>query len=330
MSCNSQRISWCDSARGLAILLVIVAHSFGDGNFIKNFIYSFHIPLFFILSGYCLKFNKNRCNLFTILRNNFVHLIFPSIFIIVLCCFIRYGFRYDTVKVTFLSIFYGNGLLDSRFVDYFGIIPLYGPYWFLICLFFSKILYILLELYLSNSNIKNIVYFLFLFLGIIIGKVMWLPLSFDVVFVALFFLKIGNLYRKLEDRIHNDFYIVCFIIWFSFLLNGFTLNLAERYLPLGIFSVIESICGSFVFIYFFKLFDKFWILNYIGKNSLMILIIHSIEIILFDYNFIILGIGIYLFTILRVALIFILFISVKIILYFMKVVSSYGQSEKAI
>lgn len=45
-----KRIEWVDLAKGIAILAVITGHE--TSGFIKFLIFSFHMPIFFILSGY--------------------------------------------------------------------------------------------------------------------------------------------------------------------------------------------------------------------------------------------------------------------------------------
>ncbi|MEI0739791.1 acyltransferase family protein [Paenibacillus sp. JTLBN-2024] len=45
-----KRLDWVDAAKGIGILLVVMAHvPIPDS--LKQFIYSFHMPLFFLLSG---------------------------------------------------------------------------------------------------------------------------------------------------------------------------------------------------------------------------------------------------------------------------------------
>jgi fucose 4-O-acetylase-like acetyltransferase len=46
-----QRIAWIDILKGIGILLVVFGHITPDGT-VKTFIYSFHMPLFFFVSGY--------------------------------------------------------------------------------------------------------------------------------------------------------------------------------------------------------------------------------------------------------------------------------------
>ncbi len=53
-----ERIKWVDNLKGFAILLVILGHSLQyfyrdfNNSHLANFIYSFHMPLFFALSGF--------------------------------------------------------------------------------------------------------------------------------------------------------------------------------------------------------------------------------------------------------------------------------------
>ena len=58
------RLSYVDVLKGYAILLVILGHSIQntvldfDGNIVFRVIYSFHMPLFMILSGIVVKFQS--------------------------------------------------------------------------------------------------------------------------------------------------------------------------------------------------------------------------------------------------------------------------------
>ena len=49
------RTAWIDNARAIGILLVVFGHTQGFGPFPKDLTYSFHMPLFFFLSGFLLK-----------------------------------------------------------------------------------------------------------------------------------------------------------------------------------------------------------------------------------------------------------------------------------
>ena len=56
---KKKREEFIDIAKGIAILCVIIGHTWKNAypadKRLMVFIYSFHMPLFFILSGWCLK-----------------------------------------------------------------------------------------------------------------------------------------------------------------------------------------------------------------------------------------------------------------------------------
>ncbi len=58
MDCKSnisnERLDFLDMARGIGILLVVIGHFYLEGSF-REIIYYFHIPLFFVISGYLAK-----------------------------------------------------------------------------------------------------------------------------------------------------------------------------------------------------------------------------------------------------------------------------------
>ena len=62
-----KRIEWIDVSKGIGIILVLIGHISLNGG-LNKFIYSFHMPLFFILSGFTFnlakkeKFIKNKYN----------------------------------------------------------------------------------------------------------------------------------------------------------------------------------------------------------------------------------------------------------------------------
>ena len=56
METKSGRIDEIDVMRGIGILLVVIGHVFPAGKRVHTFIYSFHMPLFFIISGMALSF----------------------------------------------------------------------------------------------------------------------------------------------------------------------------------------------------------------------------------------------------------------------------------
>ena len=63
---SKERIEYVDQLKGLAILFVVIGHVYNfrtvdpQTNWVFKLIYSFHLPLFFILSGYVGKITPPR------------------------------------------------------------------------------------------------------------------------------------------------------------------------------------------------------------------------------------------------------------------------------
>ena len=80
----NQRLEWMDVAKGIAIILMVVGHT-SIPKSVSNFIWTFHMPLFFITSGWLTNWNRNTVQGF--IRNKSKNLLLPffSYSMIVLC-----------------------------------------------------------------------------------------------------------------------------------------------------------------------------------------------------------------------------------------------------
>ena len=59
---NKKRILWIDYAKAFAMFFVVIGHV-NSGNYLTNWIYSFHMPLFFFLSGITVKAYRGGGNI---------------------------------------------------------------------------------------------------------------------------------------------------------------------------------------------------------------------------------------------------------------------------
>ena len=127
----SQRIVSLDLIKGIAILLVIIAHciQFGSGqeylrnelffdNSIFKFIYSYHMPLFMIVSGYLSYFTLFRNPFLIVLKSRFTKLLIPILIwqTIWLLCFEDSLFT-DSNKSIWLSYINTQWFITSVFIN---------------------------------------------------------------------------------------------------------------------------------------------------------------------------------------------------------------------
>ncbi|MBS6411217.1 MAG: acyltransferase family protein, partial [Tannerella sp.] len=118
-----------DIAKGIAILLVVLGHL---QNPINKYIYAFHMPLFFFLSG---MFVKEMSLKDTICQNGY-RLLLPFIFYYLYAVLMKIGRLFLSGKFTIESLWFTN--IDSVFYNI-------GPIWFLLSLFYIFVLWSLLS-----------------------------------------------------------------------------------------------------------------------------------------------------------------------------------------
>ena len=135
---NIKRIEYIDFARGFAMLLCIIGHA-GVTGLVRGYIYSYHMPLFFIISGMVYK-NKDSIGNFIQKKSKelFIPYIFWSIVWLVFWWGVyfaasRLGFENDknfSLKDSVIGL-----LLDTRGEKYGGYL------WFFYALFVTIVFF---------------------------------------------------------------------------------------------------------------------------------------------------------------------------------------------
>jgi len=156
---KASRLSWIDYARGLAIILVCYRHVFegskeagipvGDYNFLEYlniFLYSFRMPLFFIISGLFITRSLAKKGLGQYIENRARTILYPY-------------FVWGALQLTLQMIFtkYTNGHPTAS--SYLNL--LYQPrecaqFWYLYALFNVSLLYALSKYFLKIPAVYNI------------------------------------------------------------------------------------------------------------------------------------------------------------------------------
>ncbi len=288
----SKRIEYIDIARGIGILLVVLGHN--DFSLVSPFaykvIYSFHMPLFFFLSGYFL---NPTIGIWSFFKKRFNSLIKPywfTIFLIYLgsLSFGKMGFQ--TVLVRILKSLYGTG----RYIDWVQLWFL--PHLFVVSLYafafyalvgkinnrYVRWLILLLTLGAASLFLKTF----YPFQVPIFGRsyeLFGLPFSLDLVLLSGFFFILGSETRQVTSEKIFDNAILLLVTGVGLiLLNIFfapIIDLNTRTYESVIINTLESMTGI-VFILALsrqielrteKLASFF---KYVGKISLIILIFH--------------------------------------------------------
>jgi polysaccharide biosynthesis protein PslL len=215
----SKRIEYLDIARGIGILLVVLGHNDFEAIsvFVHQVIYSFHIPLFFFLSGY---FINTSNSFFDFFKKRFNSLLKPYFFTLFLIYFTSVSFEkmgFNMAITRIIKSLYGTG----HYIDWVQL-------WFLPELFVVSLyafLFITLVSKLQNRWIRWGILLATLALSLpflktfypftvsVFGKqyeLYGLPFGLDLVFLAGFFFILGNEIRQVtfEKTFDNLFILI--------------------------------------------------------------------------------------------------------------------------
>lgn len=290
-----KRILWVDIAKAFAILSVPISHCLPLGTTLRALIFSVHMPLFFILSGFTTKLASDWKTVGKRLKKNFLYLILPTLGVISIFALTE-AFKFGGIELfpskvawTLREFFiknYPDGLYNA------------GAVWFLVALFNAKFIMDVVNTVIKSEK-SGIIFFLFGALGMFMGvNGIRLPFFIDLALVASMFIEIGILWRKYENVIKK--YTVPLLLaagtfWFSRVMCGDFLEFWTRFYAGYEISIIEAVAGSFVIGNIAmmleeslkktgkiqkKLIDT---LVFIGKNTMILYLVHSLDTSIFNF-----------------------------------------------
>lgn len=281
---NIKRILWIDYAKAFAMFFVIVGHV-KYGNYLSNWIYSFHMPLFFLLSGITLKAYRGGWSQYVIKLSK--RLMFPYLSYALLY------FLYNLMKVIFLhkdinlvNTFLGIFIQIRRTEYTIGL-------WFLPLLFITEILVYLIVL--QKEKIQIIIILLIALIGFFYANIFKqaLPWGIDSVPIAMVFVYLGYVYKnKLNLQIFISKRWAMFALFPLLFLSIFWCNCNVAILGRSV-DMYEMLYGNpFVYllaaihgilvvllicrVMFGKRELRFW--QFVGRNTLHIYCLHGLII----------------------------------------------------
>jgi len=286
-----ERETWLDVAKMIGILLVVYGHS-TEGPKSITFIYWFHMPLFFMISGYLFKPVNTISELKFYIKKLALRLLVPY------CTYLILFSLYNVVLQLNASTFNLSNLLDevgSLLIGGRFITGVHGVFWYVTCLFITQILFSLICLYFKKNSTRLLIitscYLLAHFETIKLvhefGKTTFnqiaIPWNMDVAFLAVFFLGLGFFIKKLISSIPNYIGISCFILSIIYMalynLNKLDYHLSLKYLRYD-HLFLDALIPITMTIAVFYLCQKISNIKMIqsctllGKESLTIMYIH--------------------------------------------------------
>lgn len=294
---NNSRIYWIDICKAYGIILVFYGHLWLTSSTPNNdvllqnkLIYSFHLPLFFILSGFFAKVNAPDFGFF--LKNKIFTRLVPVIVFNVLLFICEIPL--SILNHTFSSKYYLEQL--SNLIR--GQASLNVPTWFLVCLFTTELIHFFISRKITKQREQLIVIIGSYILGIIVTRKIVLVSHITGIapnfwyvhesLVAYSFFMLGfvlNQSRILENIKQSPVKYLYLILTTIVLLATFNLN-SGLFSRDGGFTVVlmvnsmhghplwflvTALAGSFALIFLAQVTPINRILLFLGENTLVLL-----------------------------------------------------------
>ena len=295
MKTAKKRLDWIDISKGIGILLVIIGHCLDLEKAPMQVIFVFHMPLFFILSGFVFSAGDGFG---VFIKKRIRGLIIPYFVFFALGLFVTLLIPVWRQGLTV------EGLLeDLRLADPSNIHN--SSIWFLICLFIVQLIFFFLKK--LPLWLRAVIVIALYAAGIVCANIIHgdettqrLPLDLDVVPAALIFFAFGSFLKdRCSDRIkagpEKNAVLICLIpvsaaiLAAAYVLNGYV-NMHGLRFGNPVLYLLGGISGTVLTVGITMLLSSSRlpvilelkeILLYYGKNSLLIMGIQSLLIRLY-------------------------------------------------
>ena len=258
-----------DIAKGIGIFLVVIGHCVNSKTYPGIFIYTFHMPLFFMISGLCFNYERHKIFL-PFLLSRLKTLILPAFIFTVIDISVSHITKIPTIP---WNTFLWEGFTNAK--------------WFLGTLFFVELIYYWILRFFEN---KKAIQLLFILLGYFIAY--WTskehlnyPYCLHSIYAATSYYGMGYVLREnvigreyphaRKWRIYlSIFLFILFCVVTCFVGKG--MDLAHN--RFSLLNIIPSVLGTFMVISYSK--SIIWggripnLLIWLGKNTLVVMCVH--------------------------------------------------------
>lgn len=273
-----------DIIKALGIVFMVAGHS---GFPLKNWVYLFHMAIFFMTSGYCLKesYSDNGHQLVTFFKKKVLSLYLPfvtfnSILVLLNNLLISihmiegYTYNISNILSNLLEciLFIENGQLN-------------GAMWFLRTLFVALIIYVSAESILKKICPRKFEICKTIIFGIALVIIWLLPHHIPIYpylnsFSVLMFIQLGHLLKKYKIKFKPYYGIASFIMLTYINFFGISITVHNNNFINPLIFLVCGIAGyifcSLIAGYVMKFNTLKTAMCYVGQNTLPIVILHFI------------------------------------------------------
>ncbi|MBP5512306.1 acyltransferase family protein [Candidatus Saccharibacteria bacterium] len=290
-----KRILWVDIAKALTILSVPISHTIPLEYMLRAVIFSFHMPLFFILSGFTTRLAEDWKTLVKRLKKNFLYLIIPTFLVLMIFTLT------DTLSKGDITGYFPNlGFwLHEFFIEkYPNGFYTASAVWFLVAMFWAKLVMDLVNVTFKTEK-NGIIFFFLGILGVCMGIFEFRPpFFFDLGLVGAFFMYIGMLWRKHEAFIKKYTLLIAMvagIYWFAHVMRGDFIEMWTRFYAGYEVAFLTAFAGTFLVCQFAMMIEesakkagKYWkkfvdALVTLGKTTMLLYMVHCLDTAFFEW-----------------------------------------------
>lgn len=288
MTCRDRSL---DAAKGIGIVLVVYAHIidlqglYGIYSSVRC-IYSFHMPLFFFLSGYLVQIKSENISLDarSVIKKRIIRLGVPYFFWSLIYMILAVNI---TSLERWIAVFTGRGI---------------APLWFLAALLLCELAFVCVNAYFSTSKYSNIIYLgliLLLFSGSFALQQLQISANLNSESLGItlyyFFVTFSRFFysfaiylcgyllakSKIMDKINSTLNCIglgATLLAIAFIItvkNSLVINLHLYIISSVPLFIITSLCGSVGVMMIAKSISKYETgLNMLGRDTLGIMVLH--------------------------------------------------------
>lgn len=293
---ESKRLDFVDIAKGIGIILVVMGHLLPENSYLRNIIYSFHMPLFFFLSGFFLGQLEHDNSCVSLKESIKKQKKLLQKYIVYSVAFILFDYL---IRINLLHEIEKNQLIW----DVYKTITLYGinVLWFIPALCMAKILsqIVIIKLGVKKGTVFSVVVFMiialmgkYLSMEVMSENIVKLAIYFPLItvlrsFGMMCFVILGYLFRIMACQLLQDcrqykLYfcgLICFALVLFCTLKNDVVDIHFLYMGKPILTFISSLSGCLLVVILSIMIEKTRIgkqvLIFFGRNSLFIMVIHQ-------------------------------------------------------
>ena len=248
---------WVDVAKGIGVYLVFIGHMWYacTPQIFLQFIYSFHVPFFFVLSGFVFDVGKKSQDFFGFVLSKAKRLLLPIVIFNFVCALLFIPTKWEELGI----IGFLNEIFCFRGSCFFN-----KPSWFFLTLFEIYVLMYLLRISQMGLRAKTVLMLLFALAGFFVAKYdVVLYLGIDRVLITASFFILGSIARSIYEKKRIPpwgHYIIIVVSVIALILFGMIVNerVSINFRIFGYYPafLLAGISGSICFCYLSRLISN--------------------------------------------------------------------------